>query len=236
MSRSKVTIEEIEKVFDERLATLEIKITETLNKHFDENYAANIAINTCNITKLEERLLKLELAATLKDQEIQALQDENKTLKNDMDDQINRGMRNNLIIKGIPETDGDDRENTRRLVSKELSAIIDEYSEQDVDNVIDRAHRGGRRHQTARGPRHIYIKFLSSSHVDEFVEAGRRQRTTFRLEKQYSKAVTDRRNLAMIERKKLKANKEIISGYVDYPAKLMIKTVGQTTYKLHQEF
>ena len=104
-----------------------------------------------------------------------------------------------------------------------------------IDRLIDRAHRGGKRN--SRGPRNIYIKFLSSQTVDHFMEAIRTQTLPFRIERQYSKAVNDRRNTAMMERKKLKTiDKTIQSGYLDYPAKLMVKLHGERKYTLHKEF
>ena len=51
-----------------------------------------------------------------------------------------------------------------------------------------------------------------------------------------SKAVNERRNAAMLERKKLKTTNKIQSGYLEYPAKLMVKSVGETKYKFFKEF
>ena len=131
----------------------------------------------------------------------------------------------------------DEHENPRKIVCETLAPLIPNYTEKDIDVVIDRAHRGGRRNnRSARGPRHIYVRFQFSSHVDEFMHAIKKARPSFKLERQFSKPVTERRNLAMLERKKLKSKNEIRSGYIDYPAKLMVKRDGETTYKLHQEY
>ena len=47
-----------------------------------------------------------------------------------------------------------------------------------------------------------------------------------------------RRSLDMLERKKLKDNNEIVSGYVAFPARLMVKTSNRqgSKYKLHKDF
>ena len=232
----KCTAEEVEKILDDKLATFQVTLIATLKKHFDDNYGAQIRQNTENIAQLTERVNKLEQSKTDLDEEMKSLREENSTLKDDLDDQINRGMRNNLIIKGIAESSGDERENTREIVKETLAPLIPSYSVKDIDDVIDRAHRGGKRKNPARGPRNIYVKFQFSSHVDEFMDAIKTKRARFRLERQFYKAVTDRRNLAMLERKTLKMNKEIRSGYIEYPAKLMVKRNGETTYKLHKEF
>ena len=53
----------------------------------------------------------------------------------------------------------------------------------------------------------------------------------------YSQNVTGRRNLAMVERKKLIENKTIVSGYLAFPAVLMIKkTTSDKKYVSHSVF
>ena len=64
----------------------------------------------------------------------------------------------------------------------------------------------------------------------------RSNKVPFRIDRQYSKAVKQRRNTAMMERKKLKDKNEIVSGYLEYPAKLMVKQHGENKFKLHMEF
>ena len=47
---------------------------------------------------------------------------------------------------------------------------------------------------------------------------------------------TRRRNMALAERKRLKEAGELVSGYVAFPAKLMVKKHGDKEYKLHTDF
>ena len=53
---------------------------------------------------------------------------------------------------------------------------------------------------------------------------------------QFSKKLTDRRNTAMMERKRLKDGKQIISGYIEYPATLMVKRAGDQEFKVERKF
>ena len=53
---------------------------------------------------------------------------------------------------------------------------------------------------------------------------------------QFSKKLTERRNNAMKERKRLKDNKLIISGYIEYPATLIVKNVGDQGYRVAGKF
>jgi len=42
--------------------------------------------------------------------------------------------------------------------------------------------------------------------------------------------------MALEERRGLKAEGKITSGYIAYPAKLMVKLRGEDQYKLHKDF
>ena len=58
----------------------------------------------------------------------------------------------------------------------------------------------------------------------------------FSLEHQFSDLVTDRQNQAKIKRRELVDDGTIVSGFVEYPARLMVKYQGETTYKLYENF
>ena len=55
-------------------------------------------------------------------------------------------------------------------------------------------------------------------------------------EYKYGPLTTQRRNLALEERKKLKQAGTISNGYVAYPAKLMVRTGRSGKYELHTDF
>ena len=52
----------------------------------------------------------------------------------------------------------------------------------------------------------------------------------------YGQLTTKRRNMAMIERKELKQSGAIVSGYVAYPARLMVKHSRDSKYVCHRDF
>ena len=56
------------------------------------------------------------------------------------------------------------------------------------------------------------------------------------MDHQYSPDVTARRNQAMLLRRELLNKKQITAGYLDYPARLMVKVSGETKYTKHQDF
>ena len=52
----------------------------------------------------------------------------------------------------------------------------------------------------------------------------------------YGPLTSERRRLAMKERKILKDNNDIVSGYVAFPAKLMVKKTSNGKYQCHKDF
>ncbi|KAK8756057.1 hypothetical protein V5799_001214 [Amblyomma americanum] len=77
-------------------------------------------------------------------------------LGNVVDDLNNRMRRNNLLVKGMPETEGEEYENTE---SKILEFISTHLKVKLDANDIERAHRIGRRRDVYKRP--IIIKFLN---------------------------------------------------------------------------
>ena len=183
--------EKLSTILDTKLAAL----TETIINEFERR----VKKNEDDIVTLNQRVSSLE---TLCD----GLPSRG-NYSYDLDDQVNRGMRNNMIIKGLPESLDNEREDTRSLVVNKLHELSgDKYSKHGIDTVIDRAHRGSGKPRTDR-PRNIYIRFTSSQVVDEYLYLARKLKSPLRLDRQFSKAVTDRRNVAMLEKKTLKEEK-----------------------------
>ena len=212
-------------------------ITQTITENFERLWGAkiqenssNIAENTAAITALSARVDDLTNENIEKAKEIQKLTE-------DMDDLRNRNMRNNLVLKGFPESTGDEKENTREIVVAHLAELGgQDYDE--VDNIVDRCHRGGRKDKNNNKPRNIYMNLCASRYVDFYIDAAWRKNknTPIRHERQYTASVNERRNAAMLERKRLKEAGEIIAGYLEYPAKLMVKKAGETKYTLKDTF
>ena len=62
------------------------------------------------------------------------------------------------------------------------------------------------------------------------------KRYAISIEQQFSEKLKARRNMAMMKTRDLLADKTIISGFLEYPAKLMVKFTGDTKYKTHSVF
>lgn len=171
---------------------------------------------------------------------ITSLEAEIKSLHVTVDDQINRSLRKTLIFKGIPENPKETWEATEKSLATAISKTLD----MDItlaERLIERAHRG-RRNDKYDGPRHIYAKFYSWKDSERIKEDLARlqkanKKLPFRAEQMYSQSLTKRRNIAMTERKSLIESKSIVSGYLAFPATLMIKLdSSDTKYVSHKAF
>ena len=72
--------------------------------------------------------------------------------------------------------------------------------------------------------------------LEGFKKFGFLQKDNIYVEQRYGPITTWRRNEAKKLRKLLKEKKEILSGYVAYPAKLMVKHSKEGKYFLHTDF
>ena len=158
-------------------------------------------------------------------------------LEKKLEDQINRSCRKTLIVKGIPEEANETWEQTRNLVATQINNICKTNIEPESN--IERAHRGKKTPHLHKH-RDIHLCLYDWNDADSilkgFKKFGLKNREKIFIEQRYGPDTTWRRNKAMILRKQLKEEKRITSGYVAFPAKLMVKKVGDDRYTLHKDF
>ena len=224
----KLLDEKFEKI-DEKLSAQDIKLNDlkTLSEGIDTKFielrksvnevSDTVKVHSTKLDEHEERLLQLE---------------------NELDDQINRNMRNSLIFKGIPEVADESWEQTKNSICN-FSSKIYNTTESSICDRIERAHRRGKRINNHHRP--IFARFYCSEDVKYYNDKIRHlcinkknEGVTSNL--QFSKRLKERRNTAMMERKRLKSNNEIISGYIEYPATLMVKRAGDQRFKVEKKF
>ena len=94
--------------------------------------------------------------------------------------------------------------------------------------------------KNGHSPRNIYMRLYTSEDVkyywDFFRKLNIHQKTKIKTSPQFSKKVTGRRNQAMLERKNLIDKANIKSGFIEYPATLMVKREGDRNYVIKQKF
>ena len=166
------------------------------------------------------------------EKQLSDLEKELKQRENEIDEQANRSMRGNVIIKGIPEADNEkeDWDTTKSIVTDYLSTLSNENTDT-VFRKLDRVHRGGKK--DSGKPRHIYANFVYSTDASYYVDLSVKKwvschnkgepKPTWRIEQQYSKKLTERRDQALLYRQELLKKKQYAQCRVAYPAKLLGK-------------
>ena len=138
---------------------------------------------------------------------IDSLNKECEHLKADLDDQINRSMRSNIVVKGIPDEENESWNTSKEKLASHLSKLSGE-NKSDIKDQLDRVHRSGK---FVRGgkPRNIYANFPHSTDAAYYIDLSTKSRiklksnATWRVEHQYSKSLTKRPNEALIQRRTL---------------------------------
>ena len=146
-----------------------------------------------------------------------------------LEERTNRQLRQTLIIRGIQEVPNETWDDTKDLVAKAISKNTD-VSFQEATNMLNRVHRGRPNPKNKNQPRPIYMALHKWEDcefiVDEFRDLNINRRSTIRVEYMYGPLTSIRRNAALLKRKTLKDEGSIISGYLQFPAKLFVKRRG----------
>ena len=208
--------------------------------------AYEIAIeHSATLLKLEERISELEKTNDdLKQNE--TLQEKKiSTLQVRLEDQTCRNTRTTLIIRGIPASKEKEKwHETRKSVCTALSKAF-KLNYKEVDQMIERIHRrpksptddnnkNDKKQETV-----IDAKFYDWNDSERILRLSRKYSKTSKIfiDQRYGPDTTWRRNQALAVRKDLKANEEIVSGFVKYPAKLMVKhNAADEHYTLFKDF
>ena len=164
-------------------------------------------------------------------------------LSEQIESRTNRQLRETLVIKGVPEAENEDWEKTSEI----LATVISENGNityHNARNLIKRAHREKPNNMRV-GRRNIFAAMFSWKFCEDLKKSfrlkGIRDRTFgISIETKYGPLTTWRRNKAMDERRKLKADNKIVGGYVAFPARLMVAypvPEGQKlTYTMYKNF
>ena len=207
------------------------KYNESLLNDMKEEYGEKIeSLSTQNKnlnTMVESHVLKIHVLQTR------------------LEDQVNRSCRKSLVIKGVPEQNHgkESWSETKTILSQTIAKYIPDTTEDDVWDMIERAHRSAPniKNTKKKGKRDIFAAFHrweDSNHIESTFQVESRKKHTngIYIHQKYGADTTARRNMALIERKQLKSEGKIISGYLAYPAKLLVKHKNDTKYKLYHDF
>ena len=232
-----------EQIIDKKLAVLNVKIN---------SVEAAVASTTNIITKLVSDMNDLKAANDILSVEVANLQNENENLKHSsttnpdkfreleerVEERTNRSLRQTMVFKGIPEVPREKWSDTTKILAQKIAECCD-VPYVDAENSINRAHRSG---SNMNKPRHIYANFYEWGVTQDIVKKFRSQNfesPDFKIyaEYKYGPLTSVRRSEALKMRKSLKEGNIIISGYVKYPARLMVKySSDDKGYTEHEDF
>ena len=203
------------------------KAISVLENLLDKNTnTINILSSRVDSLEAENKLLKGEITAEITnnfDKQVDELSEK-------IESRTNRQLRETLVIKGIPEVEGEDWEKTTEILATVISQNGN-ITYQNVRNLIKRAHRE-KPNEKRDGNRHIFAAMYSWTFSEELKKTFRLKNVRDRnfgitIESKYGPLTTWRRHKAMDERRKLKADNKIAGGFVAFPARLMVSYPNQ---------
>lgn len=152
----------------------------------------------------------------------------------------NRGLRKTVEIRGIPEPEEEKTWDETREVAANAIANATGMDPNAVGDMFERIHRGKKYAgpEPAKYPRKIFATMHNWNHIEVLRKALRtdgRDSNIF-VDRMYGPDTTYRQKLAIKKRQALKNSKTIISGYVDFPAKLFVKYGQNSKYVLCEDF
>lgn len=179
-----------------------------------------------------------------------------------MEERTNRQLRETLVFRGIPEssnsrhasnssassaTTADPTVETWDQSKQKLANVIADASDISAASAIEMVERAHRSAPNPRyqgtAPRAIFVALYKWPDAERIVDAFRKYNIAnpehaVSCDFKYGPLTTRRRNMAFLERKKMKERGEIVSGYVAYPARLMVKTSRRqgTKYICQKDF
>ena len=151
------------------------------------------------------------------------------------------------MFKGIPETSGEKKgknswNEMRNVLAQTLATHIPGVSAESASQMIERVHRG-KANAFNISKRPIYARYFDwnvSEKIKTDLKLANMADNSIKIyvEQMYGPRTRYRRGLAMSKRRDLKREGKIFSGFVSYPAKLMVKYTNDSKekYSLLEDF
>ena len=250
----KQTTKEIKEMLTTELKSMQTEIVKLQTELEKANQRADNAEKAAeqfkkDIKKIQEKNTSLDTKLTTTKKELIQCIDT-------VEDNKNRQLRKTLVFRGIDEmTFPDDPNKQRQETWEETAKVLADcmakkmnISTREAESMVERCHRSKpnpRYNGTA--PRPIFAAFCNWKDSEltkkTFRESnisgqmlGNNNRKQVIVENKYGPRTTVRRNMALQERKELKQAGRIVSAYVAFPARLMVKEGRDAKYRLMKDF
>ena len=170
-----------------------------------------ISLGKSDISKIQANFSKIESNDFEIDQLKNKVASLNETLNEirvELNDITNRGLRKTFILKNTPFKKKETWDESKKLLVKEMKAVIPDLEESYIMNKIKRAHRAKETEYTST-PAKFNDWQLTKTIKTSFIKA----KSHILVSQIYSPALTKRRNEAMKVRKELKKSDPSIQAY-----------------------
>ena len=205
--------------------------------------------------KLESKVIELESNMKERTQELQEAVDEKtsslvtaneqliekvKELEEEIEERTNRSLRSTLVFKNIPQSGKETWAATTNKTAEAIKvASRGTISFDAAHSMLERCHRGKPSKKGKKSsPTPIYALIDDWRNAEWIKDEFRKKPKDchYYVDQKYGKRTTWRRNQALLKRKELKGKGEIVNGYVDYPAILMVRKKAGDEYKEYSNF
>ena len=254
MTNGETSSVSFKEILIEQLGPLNQKIEE-LNNKIEENHqnlSTKINENHQNLTQLlqnvekkaeeasklandnKEDIKRLESTVTQLNDKLEEKQKKQEELEDLIIDQIDRNLRNTIIVRGLPKANNERTwDDTAETFVNYLSRNLhwDKTTKDNLYNDIERIHRGkDNNHQES--PPAVFIKFYSwktaQNIIKTIITAHKNKDVKITAHQMYSKRTQSNMDAAENQKKELLRNPDYknCQAYVKYPGIIMIKKDG----------
>ena len=194
----------------------------------------NIENNDNIVTNIED-IAAANYAITDLNEKIKTMETEHSKLVLKLDDQIDRNMRETLVINGV---DGNEKtwEETKTKLCSLLVELDDihKYSNEDYSRNIVRGHHGGKNNRKIGAS--IFAKFLNDDMVG-YVKSLRFKRASIYINQLRSPCVSERIKKGREMIKNLKNGEgQLWRMFINDNVQLVVKKPGDNNYNFYKQF
>lgn len=199
---------------------------------------SRVSANDDRLDDLQDQIKDLQLWNVQQQEDNDKLKGEVASVRGDLTEQIDRSLRDQLMICGLPKDSAKEKywDDTITAVAEWLAANSSKPYKY-WDKAIIRAHRGSfRPDKPGPTPIHCIFRWRVTEEVRDLFMKAKNRIGSVTIKDKFSASTQSRVNEALIYRRGLLNENSELKIKVSYPAKVMVKAKGESRYKFDKEF
>ena len=199
---------------------------------------SRVSANDDRLDDLQDQIKDLQLWNVQQQEDNDKLKGEVASVRGDLTEQIDRSLRDQLMICGLPKDSAKEKywDDTITAVAEWLAANSSKPYKY-WDKAIIRAHRGSfRPDKPGPTPIHCIFRWRVTEEVRDLFMKAKNKIGSVTIKDKFSDPTQARVNEALIYRRGLLNENSELKIKVSYPAKVMVKAKGESRYKFDKEF